>query len=236
MTMTMEKVCLFNMYGFCKFRETCHKTHFKEICEDESCETSNCFKRHPVKCKYFEIYNRCKFGSFCLFSHKTTDVKSLDEVEELKVRNATLEKHVDKLENEIKVCNARLENLEEKIRHLENKVESVSETMRVVCEVTIKKAIENVTDMIFKQQDTTERKQKECFDLLSQQLAILIPQSQPPSANPSKQPNPCPGQQPHASSHTTQPSSHATFKCDPCGKTFGSERTLRNHTRKDHQP
>ena len=152
MTMTMEKDCLFNKYGFCKFRETCHKIHYTEICDDESCETSSCPKRHPRKYKYFETYNRCKFGRFCFFSHKKTDVTSLNEVEELKVKIASLENHVDKLEDTIKLGNAQIKNLEEKNKHLENQIESAIDSMKEVFKVAVKKAIENVTDMILKQQ------------------------------------------------------------------------------------
>ena len=115
--MAMENVCLFNKYGFCKFRETCRKIHYREICIEDSCETSSCTKRHPRKCKYFEIYKRCKFGTFCLFSHETNDVTNLDDVKELKDQIDALQNHVDKLENEINLCNAQIKNLEEKNKH-----------------------------------------------------------------------------------------------------------------------
>ena len=65
--MTMKTVCQFNKFGFCKFGVTCRHLHFSETCENKLCEISNCLKRHPTMCKYFKIYNRCKFGSFCSY-------------------------------------------------------------------------------------------------------------------------------------------------------------------------
>ena len=77
---------------------------------------------------------------------------SLNEVEELKVKIASLENHVDKLEDTIKLGNAQIKNLEEKNKHLENQIESAIDSMKEVFKVAVKKAIENVTDMILKQQ------------------------------------------------------------------------------------
>ena len=59
--------------------------HFSETCENKLCEISYCLKRHPTTCKYFKIYNRCKFGSFCFFKHKTNDGLSQNNDDEIEI-------------------------------------------------------------------------------------------------------------------------------------------------------
>ena len=50
-----EEVCMFNKFGYCRFKEKCVKTHYQEICkENESCKAKNhCSKRHPKKCREY---------------------------------------------------------------------------------------------------------------------------------------------------------------------------------------
>ena len=58
-----------NKYGFSKYSERCRKQHFNEICLESNCEMKTCLRRHPKPCKFFEIYQKCKFGTFCAFKH-----------------------------------------------------------------------------------------------------------------------------------------------------------------------
>ena len=62
--------CLYNKYGHCKYRETCHRHHVNELCEETMCKTEDCQKRHPKKCRFYLEFKYCKFGSYCSFSHK----------------------------------------------------------------------------------------------------------------------------------------------------------------------
>ena len=86
----MENVCLFFKYGFCKYRETCRQVHYEEICDIVHCESLNCAKRHPKDCRYFSKFKRCKFGSFCLFSHEHTDVLNQTKDKDLEVKTNML--------------------------------------------------------------------------------------------------------------------------------------------------
>ena len=227
----METVCFFHNYGFCKYRETCRKIHYKETCGVKFCETPGCAKRHPQNCKYFTIYNRCKFGTFCSYAHVTTEVEvssNNSEDEEKKAKIAILENRVKSLEDEIKHANAVMKNLVEKNEHLENKIH---EDMKVVCENIVKKATNAVVESVFKQQDTIEKTQKENFDNLSRQLAEIIAKTQPPTSTSCR-----PSQPGSQLQESPQPSQQCRFQCDICGKTFGSGRALANHERKDHEP
>ena len=103
--MAMSAVCLFNKYGHCRFRETCRKHHNNEVYENELCEKVNCEKRHPKRCKYFDFFNRCKFGSFCSFAHRTSQKGSN---EELQAKVFDLDKRVEDLEKDIKQANLKI--------------------------------------------------------------------------------------------------------------------------------
>ena len=72
-------ICLKNKYGFCKFRNTCRNHHVNEKCENVNCDIKLCEKRHPVECKFFRSYQRCKFLEFCHYEHKI--VKTSNNIE-----------------------------------------------------------------------------------------------------------------------------------------------------------
>ena len=67
--MDNAQVCRHFKYGYCRFQDLCRYEHVKEVCDDVECSVTLCRKRHPRLCIYFSKFNRCKFGSFCQFSH-----------------------------------------------------------------------------------------------------------------------------------------------------------------------
>ena len=174
----MKTVCQFNKFGFCKFRETCRHLHFSETCENKLCEISNCLKRHPTTCKYFKIYNRCKFGSFCFFKHEVDDVLCENNDEETETRFTTLENRVLDLEAKIKEDDVKIKKLEEKTDYLERNLKTVIESTKDVLETIVKKVTEDILQTFFKKQDEFEKKQTESFDLLNKNLTFIIEQSQ----------------------------------------------------------
>ena len=117
--MTMGTVCLFHKFGFCKFRETCRKIHYEETCEVENCESESCAKRHPRTCKYFNIHQRCKFGTFCFFAQRSVLALNNNEDKEMKTKIATLEDEARKLKDEIKSINNKFKKVEDENRNLE---------------------------------------------------------------------------------------------------------------------
>ena len=72
------KVCRRNKYGFCRYGDTCHFKHERKICNDSNCNIFNCNLRHPRICRWFQVYGRCKFTSFCKYKH--TEIKSFEEI------------------------------------------------------------------------------------------------------------------------------------------------------------
>ena len=65
-----KEVCLYNKFGFCKYRESCRRHHYKENCEKERCQDKDiCRKRHPKMCRKFLSENGCRFKSQCSYKH-----------------------------------------------------------------------------------------------------------------------------------------------------------------------
>ena len=190
--MVNEKICLYNKFGHCKFRETCRLQHINEICEIPSCETETCLKRHPRSCRFFTDFKRCKFGTYCSFSHKIPDT-SLEVQEngnvlrEMISRLNTLETVVKQNENEVKNVNEKLKTVEEKNLKLEKEMKTVLESVKAVSEIVVKEATEALIDVISKQQDEIEKRSEIKLDSLNNQLAMIFNLLQPSSSQTSSQ-------------------------------------------------
>ena len=104
-----SNVCKFNQFGFCKFTINCRKQHIEIICDDENCEKITCEKRHPIECRFYNIYKRCKFGEFCRYKHCS---KSTEE-------SNTLNQKIDHLENIVRNNKTVIDDLSRKIVELE---------------------------------------------------------------------------------------------------------------------
>ena len=90
--MAAHAFCQHNKFGFCKHGEKCWKKHVEEICKNENCDINQCRKRHPLLCRYFSVYKRCKFGQYCVFSHENPIDPIFEEIKALKEKIDTLEK------------------------------------------------------------------------------------------------------------------------------------------------
>ena len=65
-----QNVCRKNKFGYCMYGDTCRNRHIEEICSSKNCNVFNCEKRHPKICNYFKEFERCKFTTFCRYSHR----------------------------------------------------------------------------------------------------------------------------------------------------------------------
>ena len=52
MRQNVENVCKHNLFGFCKFLETCRAKHNNETCSDNSCKIEKGNLRHPHPREY----------------------------------------------------------------------------------------------------------------------------------------------------------------------------------------
>ena len=105
------KVCEFNKFGFCKFNQSCRKRHVDKLCEEENCKESFYENRHPKHCRYYSIYKRCKFGDFCRFKHSEKCVPG---------DSFSFSSKIELLENTIVKNKNDIDNLIDKVIHLEN--------------------------------------------------------------------------------------------------------------------
>jgi len=95
----MATVCLSYKYGYCKFRNNCEKIHLKDKCENPQCNGYKCDNRHPRECFFFKNFGRCKFGTYCYYTHsETKEIKLEEEVNMLKAEIVSLTNNVNKLQ------------------------------------------------------------------------------------------------------------------------------------------
>ena len=105
------------------------------------------------------------------------------------------------------------------------------ENTKSVLETVVKKVTDEILETIFRKQDAFEKKQAESFNLLNENISLMIKQSRPSFPEPQTHSHPNPRPQTY-----TQPSPQSSLQCHICGKSFGSGKALSNHSRKDHAP
>ena len=71
-------------------------------------------KRPPRTCWYYSQYLRCKFGSFCSFSHQTPE-KEHHEYENMNAKVNKLEERVKNQETEIELMKVTIREADERI-------------------------------------------------------------------------------------------------------------------------
>ena len=120
---TPDSICKFNQHGFCKFQSYCRKMHVSEHCMETKCENENCLKRHPKNCKFYDAYNRCKFGEYCAFAHKENPL--VKEMKTLKISHAILSEDLNEKANEVMDLKDKVEALETIVMELVNRVENI---------------------------------------------------------------------------------------------------------------
>ena len=111
-----SRFCDFNKYGYCKFGDRCTMLHNRDICDKTECPVIECDLRHPKPCKYFKTYRRCKFNTYCKYSHEEFNNENKND----KIKIETLEKSVEHLESCLKKCLGKIEYLENKMEKNEH--------------------------------------------------------------------------------------------------------------------
>ena len=128
----MAIVCLKSKFGYCKFGSRCENIHYEEVCENnvQLCIGKLCEKRHPVFCKFFQQFGRCKFTQFCAYRHsykKENKIENkMDEVKsELKDLKSVIERNVNELKSEIKDLKSEVAALKTEKTELQTKLEMI---------------------------------------------------------------------------------------------------------------
>ena len=117
-------VCKHNQSGYCKHGTLCHKRHENEICpKNNICNDMSCEMRHPKRCKYFEINNRCKFEN-CAYAHNKDENQA--KIEALETKCSKLENEVKDLKEEQEKFNPRIDLMGKGLMKLKREVERLT--------------------------------------------------------------------------------------------------------------
>ena len=168
--MTPQKVCNWEKFGHCKFREECSDYHPKDVCLEKLCNIVKCMKRHPKQCIYFGS-GSCKYGDSCKYNHGP-DLREL------------LQKSIEEHKNKDKIIKEFLETLKilnEKVTDLERNVEELFDVC-IYSEMEIRFAdVENKVDYItnilpekiknFKNQNEVNERSNESHEMIEDTFA-----------------------------------------------------------------
>ena len=127
--MATPTICLFNKFGYCKYKEVCRKHHINDICSDSSCDFLTCRLRHPKLCNWYSEYGRCKFQP-CAFRHeeKENDIKKiLEENSKVMSKLEAVEKSLAELEAKEKETFVNIEKLEQVQKSVEENEKRIKE-------------------------------------------------------------------------------------------------------------
>ena len=113
------EVCLYQKYGFCKYKENCKKRHLEDECTNlNNCRSKNtCEKRHPKMCRRYVWEGSCRYGNKCEYIHKEKE-KSMEE--------GKLNKRIDDLEKIVEKKSLEQKKMEMAVRELEKGVKAMS--------------------------------------------------------------------------------------------------------------
>ena len=99
----------------------CKKLHVNQICENTPCKVMCCLKQHPIQCKYYTNYKRCKFDP-CAFLH----VEHKDTFENLEKENEAILPKINDIDLSIKALEGNefeTEKFIEKLMEFDKKLE-----------------------------------------------------------------------------------------------------------------
>ena len=170
-----HNVCLYNKYGYCKFRSFCKFQHVEDICYEVSCEIELCHLRHPKVCSYYRQFNYCKFGSYCSYLHRKQDLRNTENIQQ----------EQSKLKDDIQALSKLVADNGREITSLKDEVKSLAQTVSNFEADKISKLEKRLQEMgdnnviYFGAVDELEYDVK----VLKTNLSSLIGASQRPSSN-----------------------------------------------------
>ena len=98
----MAAICQFHQHGHCKFAVSCNRIHTMATCDSFPCLASICHKRHPKRCRYYDLYGRCKFAEQCSFLHyRGHDQMTSEAIQVTEQEVAALKEEIKSLMSEI---------------------------------------------------------------------------------------------------------------------------------------
>ena len=209
-----EEVCLYNKFGFCKFKESCRRYHCKETCKEEKCKDKNiCRKRHPRKCKKFLSEKGCRFGDDCSYKH-------LSPIQ--------LPKEKDDLAVKVELLTSVVEKMAKKINLLETEVSELKKTSSDEVGTTVE--LDDISSKTTLPEYTTEKANvKEGIKVLSETKEV------PNDENATEfQVGESDGEPPIKKDTEKQEMGNEMFHCKKCAYQCKKEVTLMKHVNTKH--
>ena len=117
--MASVQVCKYFKFGHCRFLDKCRHQHVTEVCDDISCDSILCHKRHPKSCIFYREYKRCKFGSYCSYKQDNENIVNKEHNQLCQLEITTLSSKIKSLEEWIKDLVKENTNLKLKIEAIE---------------------------------------------------------------------------------------------------------------------
>ena len=107
--------CVFNKYGFCRFKLECRKQHAQNVCSNENCDTK-CDERHPKPCRNKD---KCRFlkTKSCAFSHEAFENENDEANEQAKFKNNEIRDLENLLMKNNAVCESKVKSLKDAIEN-----------------------------------------------------------------------------------------------------------------------
>ena len=224
--MVAGSICRFNRYGYFKFGITCRQQHCNEIYSDDACENPQCYKRHPIECKYFKQFRRCKFGVYCAYLHVPVDnekVTTKEEMNNFEIRLKQLEDSSMTRDIELAALKLKVYTLQKENEELKLILEILMNVFKKVTEETVKKTTDMIVNTLNKQQDEKEKHTERQFNALNSQILNLVRCMKKPASSP-----------PHLAAAVSYSNQASSFPCNVCGISLNSNKCLENHIKSIH--
>ena len=109
------EVCIYQKYGYCKYKESCKNKHLEETCQQRSAclNQKSCHRRHPRGCKRYGVEGYCRFGAGCAYHHQEQPSPSEKVVDtEVKMKLENLEKTVVEMAEKITKLECKMQEME----------------------------------------------------------------------------------------------------------------------------
>ena len=95
------------------------KHHFEDICQDKTCRSFVCKKRHPRVCYFYSNFRNCKFGDWCRYLH--------ENIEPVEVQFRSNYEDIKNLENELKNLKTELESKVKDLKKQNDETDKLTE-------------------------------------------------------------------------------------------------------------
>ena len=134
-----------------------------------------CSERQPRKCFYFEKFNRCKFGDFCLYSHLEDIGKAYQEYElqNVKERVSLLEKLVKEKEVKVTDLENKIYDIEKENADIRSELLKANDRVKQVVELTVNQTTDAVIKQLTSLQSQKEKETTLKLNSLSEHVCLI---------------------------------------------------------------